>query len=169
MGQTARSPQPASSQRRAPDRRQGDLAAIHIAQKALGLSKEDAQALKLGITGKASAADMTVPQRRMVLAHLSTLQAIAAGNPKPAYTGQRRTLERSENDPQDDRWGKARALWSALASEGVVKVDTDAALTAYAKRQTKVEAWRFMNAYQINTVIESLKRWCVRAGVTLKG
>lgn len=166
MGQTARTPQ--IDTRRAPDRRQGDLAAIHIAQKALGLSKEDARALKLGITGKASAADMTVPQRRMVLAHLSTLQAIAAGNPKPAYLGARRTLERSVDDAGDDRWGKARALWALLANAGVVKTDTDAALTAYVKRQTKVDAWRFLNAYQVNTVIESLKRWCRRADVPLK-
>jgi hypothetical protein len=151
-----------------PASRQNDLAAIHIAQKALGMSKDDAEALKLGITGKASAADMTVPQRRMLLAHLSTLQAIAGGKPKPAYTGQRRSLERSTGDGQDDRWGKARALWALLARAGVVKVDTDAALTAYVKRQTKCEAWRFLNAHQINTVIESLKRWCYREQVELQ-
>lgn len=152
----------------APPKRNNDLAAIHIAQKALGLSKEDAQALKLGITGKASAADMTVPQRRMVLAHLSTLQAIQSGKPKPAYTGERRSLDRSAADGADARWGKARALWALLAQAGAVKVDTDGALNTYVKRQTKVEAWRFLNHYQINTVIESLKRWCRRANVDLK-
>lgn len=161
---TQAAPKPA----RRTDRRQGDLAAIHIAQKALGMSKEDAEALKLGITGKASAADMTVPQRRMVLAHLSRLQAIANGKPKPAYTGQRRSLERSTGDGQDDRWGKARALWALLAQAGEVKHDTDAALTAYVKRQTGIEAWRFLNGHQINTVIESLKRWCRRAKVELQ-
>lgn len=152
---------------RRPAKRDNDLAAIHIAQKALGLSKEDAQALKLGITGKASAADMTVPQRRMLLAHLSTLQAIAGGKPKPAYTGQRRSLDRSAADDNDDRWSKARALWALLADAGEVQANTDAALTAYVKRQTKCEAWRFLNHYQINTVIESLKRWCRRADVEL--
>lgn len=160
-------PQAQPTQRR-PANRNNDLAAIHIAQKALGLSKEDAQALKLGITGKASAADMTVPQRRMVLAHLSTLQAIKAGKPKPAYTGQRRSLERATDDDQDNRWGKARALWALLAKAGAVKVDTDAALTSYVKRQTGLEAWRFLNHHQINTVIESLKRWCDREKVALK-
>ena len=144
------------------------MAAIHIAQKALGLTKEDAQALKLGITGKASAADMTVPQRRMVLAHLSTLQAIKAGKPKPAYTGQRRSLERAVDDDQDSRWGKARALWALLAKAGVVKADTDAALNSYVKRQTRLEAWRFLNHHQMNTVIESLKRWCAREKVDLE-
>lgn len=150
-----------------PARRQNDLAAIHIAQKALGLSTEDAQALKLGITGMASAKDMTLAQRRQYLAHLSSLQAIAAGKPKPIYTGQRRNLERSGSDDTDDRWGKARALWALLAQAGEVRTDTDAALTAYVKRQTSMEAWRFLNGHQINTVIESLKRWCYRAKVEM--
>jgi phage gp16-like protein len=155
----------ANSKARQPATRNGDLAAIHIAQKELGLSKEDAQALKLGITGKASAADMTVPQRRMLLAHLSTLQAIQSGKPKPAYTGKRRSLYRSAADAADARWGKARALWALLAQAGEVKVDTDAALNAYVLRQTKCSAWRFLNHNEINTVIESLKRWCDRAKV----
>lgn len=47
----------------------------------------------------------------------------------------------------------------------MVKVNTDAALTKYVLRQTKVEAWRFLNGYQINTVIESLKTWCTRSNV----
>ena len=155
---------PATTARR-PASRNNDLAAIHIATKALGLTTEDAQALKLHVTGKASAKDMTVPQRRQLLAHLSGLQAQAAGKPKPVYTGQRRELERSANDGQDGRWRKARALWALLAQAGVVNVNTDAALTKYVLRQTKVEAWRFLNGYQINTVIESLKTWCTRSNV----
>ena len=151
-----------------PASRNNDLAAIHIAQKALGLSKEDAEYLKIGITGKASAADMTVPQRRMLLAHLSRLQAIKDGQPKPAYRGARRSLERSPGDGQDARWSKARALWALLAQAGVVKLDTDAALTSYVKRQTGMEAWRFLNGYQVNTVIESLKRWCLREKIEVK-
>lgn len=51
---------PATTARR-PASRNNDLAAIHIATKALGLTTEDAQALKLHVTGKASAKDMTVP------------------------------------------------------------------------------------------------------------
>ena len=150
---------------RRPASRNNDLAAIHIATKALGLTADDAQALKLHITGKASAADMTVPQRRQLLAHLSGLQARAAGKPKPIYTGQRRELERSAHDGQDGRWAKARALWALLARAGVVQVDTDAALTKYVQRQTKVEAWRFLNGYQMTSVIEALKAWCTRTKV----
>lgn len=156
-------PQARHTVRTASDSRQASLAAIHIGQKALGLTKEDAQALKLAITGQASAADMTAPQLRHYLAHLSSLQAIAAGTPKPAYTGPRRNLERSLDDGSDARWRKARALWSELAQAGLVHTNTNTALMAYVQRQTHVSAWRFLNSYQINCVIEALKHWCSRA------
>lgn len=147
--------------------RQNHLAAIHMAQKSLGLSKEDASALKFNKTGKYSAADMTALERRQYLAHLSDLQArsaVAQGR-TPAYTPKRDPLYRTVDDDQDDRWGKARALWAALGSAGVVHTDTDAALMAYVKRQTHVEHWRFLNTVQVNSVIEALKRWCRRSGV----
>ena len=147
--------------------RQGHLAAMHMAQKALGLSADDASALKLAVTGKASAADMTDAQRRKYLAHLSGLQArvaVAAGQ-QPAWQAQRKPAQRAAADDQDDRWHKARALWAALARAGHVRTDTDDALTAYVKRQTGIDAWRFLNGHQINTVIEAIKRWCLRVGV----
>ena len=132
------------------------LAAIHIAHKALGLSKDDACALKQAVTGVASAGDMTDQQRRRYLAHLSRLQE--GGNaPKRA------PVLRSVDDALDARWLKARALWARLAAVGLVHTDTDAALMAYDKRQTHVDAWRFLNSYQINSVIEALKGWCARA------
>ena len=147
------------------DRRKGDLAAIHIAQKSLGMSDEDAQALKLSVTGNSSAGGMSPAQRRHYLAHLSQLQAIRAGKPRPLYTGPRRAVERAVDDGSDDRWSKARTLWSLLANVGEVRINTDDALTAYVKRQTGLDAWRFLNGHQINTVIESLKRWCLRVKV----
>ena len=146
-----------------PDTRQAHLAAIHMAQKALGLSAEDASALKLAVTGKASSADMSPLQRKQYLAHLSGLQE-RAGLIAPRPT-KRPHVQRSLDDADDERWQKARALWHALAGAGVVRTNTDAALTAYVKRQTKVDAWRFLNSYQVNTVIEALKKWCDRSGV----
>lgn len=146
------------------------LAAIHIAHKALGLSKDDALALKQSVTGVASAGDMTVQQRKRYLAHLAGLQAtmaVARGE-KPAYVPKRPAQQRSVDDEQDERWHKARALWAALARAGVVHNDTDQALMAYVRRQEHVDAWRFMNSLQINNVIEALKRWCRRVGVQTK-
>lgn len=154
-----------------PANRNADLAAVHIAQKALGLSREDAAALKLAVVGVASAGDMTSPQRRRYLAHLSGLQArldIANGK-KPAFNPARPASHRSEADHADDRWSKARALWAALARAGHVHTDTDAALMAYVQRQVHVAHWRFLNTMQINNVIEALKRWCARVRVDTHG
>ena len=154
-----------------PDTRQAQLAAVHIAQKALGLTADDAEALKLAVTGVTSAGAMTMPQRRKYLAHLSTLQArhaVASGR-KPAYQPARPDLQRSIDDDRDARWHKARALWAALAHAGHVHTDTDAALMAYVTRQTQLEHWRFLNTHQITGVIEALKRWALRVGVQIRG
>ncbi|QDL55311.1 regulatory protein GemA [Rhodoferax aquaticus] len=138
------------------------LAAIHIAQKTLGLSADDAAALKIAITGKASAADMTGPQRRQYLAHLSDLQVRMGKLPRSTHAAKRPALHRTTADTNDERWLKARVLWQVLANASEVHTNTDVALMAYVHRQTKVEHWRFLNTYQINGVIESLKRWCER-------
>jgi hypothetical protein len=101
--------------------RQSHLAAIHMAQKALGLSAEDASALKLAITGQASSASMSAAQRAKYLAHLSGLQERAGLiAPRPQ---KRPHLKRSVADEEDERWGKARALWHALAVAGVMHTD----------------------------------------------
>ncbi len=147
-----------------PATRQSHLAAIHMAQKALHMSKEDASALKFNLTGKYSAAEMNALQRRQYLAHLSNLQAqvAAAKGEQPAYTPK---PSRAIAGEQDERWFKARALWASLAAAGHVRTDTDAALTAYVKRQTHMDHWRFLNGHQVNSVIEALKRWCRRVNV----
>ena len=150
-----------------PVNRQAHLAAIHMAQKALNLSPEDAESLKRSVTGVASAGDMTALQRRQYLAHLSNLQALAAvaRGDKPAYVPNRPAQQRTVDDDQDERWHKARALWSTLGAAGQVHTNTDAALMAYVMRQTHVEQWRWLNSHQVNSVIEALKRWCRRTGV----
>lgn len=138
------------------------LAAIHMAHKALGLSKDDALALKMEIVGVESARDMTEQQRRRYLHHLSRLQSKQNGLPQPAPISPRNAVQRSVDDPKDARWGKARALWHVLATQGKVKTDTDAALIGFVSRQTGMDAWRFLNSYQVNEIIESLKRWVAR-------
>lgn len=146
------------------------LAAIHISEKALRLEREDAAALKLQVTGVASSGNMTAAQRAHYLAHLAVLQAkeAEARGEKPAYQPKRPALVRNIDDSADAQWGKARALWHALAVAGHVHTDTDGALQAYATRQTSVTAWRFQTQPQITQVIEALKKWCRRCGVQVK-
>ena len=144
--------------------RRADLATIHCLQKDLNLSKEDANALKLSVTRVASSADMSGEQRARYIGHLRKLKKAMED---------RQALERRQPavtwvKPQGEdfsRWEKARVLWSLLAQAGEVRENTDTALMAYVKRQTKLDAWRFLNTMQINLVIESLKKWCMRRNV----
>ena len=124
--------------------RKADLATIHCLQKELGLSKADSEALKLAITQRSSSADMNNAQRSQYIGHLRTLKERMV--PKPIYTAARPPVARSVDDQGDERWSKARALWTLLAQAGQVRADTDAALLVYVKRQTKLEAWRFLRA-----------------------
>ena len=155
------------------------LAAIHVIRTQLKLTDDDYRyQLKVATTssalpaGKDSCKAMTATELAKARAHFDRM-ALASGvvaKPKAAgaatYTAKRAAGKRSSDDAQDVRWGKARALWAALAVAGAVQADTDAALLAYVKRQTKLDAWRFLNGYQINTVLESLKRWLARVQAT---
>lgn len=135
------------------------LGSIHMAQKSLGLSQEDAQALKLGITGKASAADMSDGQRTAYLAHLDKLlaaQGLAAGKtPRP-----RKPMLSA---PERKVW----ALWYELERVGRVNKPANpaaraAALRAYVKRIVGVDNLAFCTAAQQLVLIETMKKWIAR-------
>lgn len=147
------------------------IAAIHVLKSQCKLSDDDYRALLVALTGKDSSKQMSPAQQSMVRTHMQKL-AVQLGVAKPApaqqpgtlqFTRRRIPAKRSSCDEMDERWAKARTLWTQLAKAGAVKVDTDAALMAYVKRQTQMEAWRFLNGFQINSVIESLKRWLARS------
>jgi hypothetical protein len=152
------------------------IAAIHTLKSLCKMSDPDYRALLRTLTispvhpqGIDSSKAMSLVQQAFVRAHMDKLvvrmgvaQAKPAFVPNPKFTRQRAVGKRSDSDAADERWAKARTLWTQLAQAGKVQVDTDAALLAYVKRQTQLEAWRFLNGYQINMVIESLKRWAAR-------
>ena len=145
------------------------IATIHVLKAQCKLSDEDYRALLVQLTGKDSCKAMHATQLAQVRTHLDNLAvrlgvatAKPAFVPNPKFTRQRAAGKRSDSDAQDERWAKARTLWAQLAAAGKVQADTDAALLAYVKRQTQLEAWRFLNGYQINMVVESLKRWLAR-------
>jgi len=140
------------------------IAAIHALKAKLRLTDDDYRALLRQLTGQDSSKSCTQQQRWQVRQHMQRL-AERMGLAQPVYTAKRPRLQRSIGDGGDGRWSKARALWGSLARAGVVRADTDAALMAYVRRQTRVSHWRFANSAQINAVIESLKLWCARAGV----
>jgi hypothetical protein len=139
------------------DDRLADLKQIHALQREIGLSADDASALKLTLTGVASSGDMSAPQRAKLLAHLRGL-ALRAG-PK-AGKARRSVHKRAAWNPKHKLvW----ALWQQLADAGKVTDRRAGALGAYVKRQTGVDQLAWINERQIDLVIESLKKWLARA------
>lgn len=156
-------------QQRKPGKRRDylrDIRAIHALQRQLDMSDDDARSLKQALTGTASSKDMNAPQRKRLLAHLLRLRDLRQGKTPTIQTGSvRPALWRSGSDWRDDRWKLACRLWTALFAVGQVRTNTDTALQAWVKRQSGVDTWRWLNTYQINSVIEALKKWCTRAGI----
>ncbi|HDR9585248.1 TPA: regulatory protein GemA [Burkholderia stabilis] len=144
----------------------GTLARIHVAKTQLGMDDETYRAMLRSVAGVDSARNLSPTGATTVLKHLERSGFRPTTPARPARPASHRpAARRSADDQHDERWSKARALWTALAAAGHVRVDTDAALLSYVKRQTGVEQWRWLNGYQINAVIESLKKWVARVQV----
>lgn len=61
---------------------------------------------------------------------------------------------------EGDEAGKARALWLDLYHLGIISDPSEKALAAFVKKQTKVDALRFVRDWF--PVIEALKKWATR-------
>lgn len=130
--------------------RKRELALIHMAKATLGLSREDYEHVLRTVTGKASSADLTAPERDKLLKHFK-----AKGfQVKPTEKSkQARTLA------QDAQSRKVRAMWLMLHALGQVRDPSETALAAYVKRMARVDALQWANHF---AVIESLKSWAMR-------
>lgn len=134
--------------------RRSELAAIHTARKDLALAEDTYRDLLERITGKRSAADLDERGRRAVIEEFRRL----GWKKKHAKRAGTRALA------TDGISRKIRALWLSLYQLGSVRDPSENALAAYVKRLTGVDALQWQSAVQANTVIESLKSWCVREG-----
>ena len=141
---------PASATKK-PDARNSELAQIHIAKKDLGLDDETYRAMLFTIARVRSSGELDHAGRAKVLDHLKK----CGWKPK---TSQMKS--RPSDDPQINM---CRALWLQLHTEGKVYNPKEEALQRYAQRQTKVARLEWLNSKQMNTVIESLKKWLDRA------
>lgn len=129
--------------------------AIHVAKRDLGLDDDTYRAKLVNITGVASTKEMTEAQRQKVLA------VFRSEGFKP----------RAERRP-DGRLklsgrfaGKLQALWIAGWNLGIFKNRDDAALEAFVKRQTGLDAVRFCrDAADARKAIEALKAILAREG-----
>jgi len=140
-----------------------DLAKIHIAKKALGLSDELYRDILRARFGKSkdSAAKLTPGQAFALLNHFQKLGWKPQGN---------RTLPGMEIPP-DGQSKKIQALWITLHQAGKVRDGSDRALMAFVKRMTASKTFpgkdhlRFCDGQDKFKIIEALKDWAKREGV----
>ncbi|MFL7926016.1 gp16 family protein [Acinetobacter baumannii] len=134
--------------------RQRLIRLIHVAKRDLALDDETYRAILRRIANKDSSAALSIPELEKVLSYLK--QSGFKVRQKPQ--GRRKPL------PQDDRdtSKKIRALWLFLHALGAVKDPSEAALFAYVRRITKVDALQWIDGEHSHQVIETLKRWAQR-------
>jgi len=129
---------------------------IQIAKKELDLDDDAYRDALQRATGKRSSKGMSHAQHLKVLTELRRLGW------KPNFVKRRAGSANSVKSLH----GKSRALWISLYHLGVVRNSTDQALDAFVKRQTRIEALRFLDIRNTNRVIEALKDMGMReAGV----
>lgn len=136
--------------------RQRDLAAIHIALKALRWSDDEYRDIMATVCGGIrSSGGLDFAGRMRFMAHLQAcIRSYERPSAAPATRKPRRPLKPHES--------KMWSLWMQLADANLVESRTMKALTAFAKRQTKVDSIEWLNRQQQDLVIESLKRWLSR-------
>ena len=133
---------------------------IHVAKRDLRMEDADYRAvLATALKGtKQSSQDMSLTELERALAHLKRcgFKVRTKAKSAPAKPKSSRALAA---DPGST---KIRALWLMLHELGAVKNPSEAALAAYVKRITHVEALQWIDGEQAETVIETLKKWALR-------
>ena len=145
-------------------RRRAELAKIHIARAALGMSDDDYAALIGAISrGRTvSAGALNARERAEALAHFARCgwrarPARKAGAASGSASGAGGDRAITADAPQAR---KARALWLLLHALGEVRDPSERALAHYAKRVLKVDALQWSS--ELWRLIESLKDWAMR-------
>ena len=137
--------------------RRGLLAKVHLAPKELWIDDDLRRAIQKELTGKESAAQMSVAELERLVRHYRRLGWRPRGRGgRPRATPQVRMI---------------RALWHELAEAGVVRAPEgrrEKALRAWVQRQTGVSAPEWLTPEQASAVIEMLKKWCARVGVEVE-
>ncbi|MCD2176468.1 gp16 family protein [Rhizobium sp. C1] len=131
------------------------IAAIHVAKKQLGLDEDTYRAKLEVITGKTSVKNMTEAEREKVLNVFRSEGFKPKADRRP--NGRLKLSGRFA--------GKLQALWIAGWNLGIFDHRDDAALEAFVKRQTGLDAVRFCrDAVDARKAIEALKAILAREG-----
>lgn len=126
------------------------LGKVHIGLKQLMnqgvMTKDDYRLMLEDRYGYPSASQLTVEQLKLVVEHLEKL-------------GARFTKKPTADDPQAR---KIRSLWLQLHKAGKVRNPSEAALSAWIKRQVGIDRLDWLSPRQAGDIIESLKLWLER-------
>jgi phage gp16-like protein len=129
-------------------RRNAMLAAIHAKKKQLGQSDEDYRATNRAVTGKESAADMTIDQLGLVL---DNYRKKGVPSSRPSDPNER---------PGERQERMIWAIWKDLVRLGAIDEANEKGLRAFAKKTTGgIERLEWLDATNANKVIEGLKAW----------
>lgn len=132
--------------------RRADLAAIHVAKKALEWDDDTYRDVMAAVCRVRSAGELDFAGRKAFLAHLRACQ-VQKGIATPAKR------------PQAP-WGpKLRLLWSLwqqLADANLVNDRSREGLSAWVTRQTGVDRLEWLKPAQVDLVLNSAKGWLER-------
>jgi len=135
--------------------RQRLIRLIHVAKRDLAMDDDTYRALLVTSTGHDSSSRLSSTELNQVLAHMKRRGfkvRHATHKPKPARKPSRALAQ----SPQDK---KIRALWLSLHKHGIVHDASEAALAAYVKRISGIDALQWLDIDQASRVIETLKQW----------
>lgn len=132
--------------------RRADLAAIHVAKKALGWDDGTYRDVMWTVCRVRSAADMDYTSRKRFLSHLQACQRQMGIAPR----GDWRPAPWSP--PLRALW----SLWQRLADAGLVRDRSRDALQAWCKRQTGVDRLEWLTTHQLDAVLAAAKLWLAR-------
>jgi phage gp16-like protein len=134
--------------------RQRLIRLIHVAKRDLAIEEDEYRALLTRCVKKDSTSAMSVPELEKVFHHMK----------RAGFKVRHKESSKASNRPlaDDPQSKKIRALWLSLHQAGAVRNSSEAALAAYVKRITGVDALQWISSEQASRVIETLKQWVNR-------
>ena len=126
-----------------------NVAKIKIAQKQLGMADDTYRALLNRLTGKTSAAALSVTEQYKVLAEMERLGF------KPSKPHASKGLQKPASR-------KLLMLWRDLYQSGHVQNQSTGALAAWVKSQTDKDHIDWLTPKEASRLIETLKTWLKR-------
>lgn len=129
---------------------------IRVACTQLGIDDEQRRQIMRDVAGVSSSTGLDLAAADKVIAHLKKAGfKMRPGTAKPAAKSSRPLADDAQSE-------KIRALWLTLHALGAVRNPSEAALAAYVKRVTGVDALQWLSSAQASTVIEAQKKWALR-------